>query len=233
MEGAQVVLESTAMEKRIVNPDGLAFFSGQQAPSAAKAVEQLRVAVQGAGVNPTSVLRTTCFLNSLDQLQAARSSISTAFPMAVTNYVQLQRQGLQPLAECEAVGRLEKAPASPVVLLNPPGLEPSPRYSQVAVVSAPKLVISGTQMAFGGQDSDIRLAFERLQKALDQVGATYKDVFYSSTYSMTLPIQEKARTIRFEFFERSRPPASTSLVFEGLPALDGTMAFDVIAAPAK
>ena len=39
----------------------------------------------------------------------------------MTNVVQLQRLGVEPLAECEAIGRLDTAPAVPVVLLNPPG----------------------------------------------------------------------------------------------------------------
>ena len=33
-----------------------------------------------------------------------------------------------------------------------------------------------------------------------------------------------------EFFDKSKPPAGTVLLFEGLPSLDATMAMDVIAA---
>ncbi len=233
MEGAQVVLESIAMEKKLVNPSGLAFFAGQQAKDPQQAVAQLTMAVNAASVKPASVLRATCFLSSLDNVQAARTALGGAFPGAATNYVQLQRLGLEPLAECEAVGRLDTPPASPVVFVNPPRLPQNPNFSQMALVNAPKLVFSGTQMVFRDQDSDLRLAFERLQKALEPLDVTYKNVFWSSVYPLTRPIADKLRVIRFDFFDHSRPPASTFLLFEGLPSLDATAAFEVIAAPAN
>jgi enamine deaminase RidA (YjgF/YER057c/UK114 family) len=230
MESAQVVLESVAVEKKTMNPHGLAFFSGQQAKDVRQAVAQLQTAVSAAGVKPASVLRATCFLSSLDEVQTARAALGGAYPSATANYVQLQRLGLEPLAECEAAGRLETAPASPVVFVNPPGLTTSPNYSQIALVGAAKIVLSGTQMAFRDQEGDIRLAFERLRKALEPLGVTYKDVFWSSVYPLTRPIADSVRSIRFEFFDHAHPPASTLLLFEGLPSLDATVAVDVMAA---
>jgi hypothetical protein len=85
-------------------------------------------------------------------------------------------------------------------------------------------------MAFRDQDTDIRLAFERLKKQLELQKVTYKDVFWSSLYPLTRPVADKTGTIRFEFFDHARPPASTRLLFEGLPSLDASVAFDVIAA---
>jgi enamine deaminase RidA (YjgF/YER057c/UK114 family) len=230
MEGAQVILESIALDKKIVNPSGLAFFSGQQGKDVAQSVAQLQTAVSTAGVKPASVLRVTCFLSSLEMLQAARTAITGAFPAAVTNYVQPQRLALEPLVECEAVGRLEKPPASRVEFLNPAGLTQSPNYTQIVLVNAPTLVFSGIQMAFRDQDNDIRLAFERLRKPLDALSVGYKDVFWSSLYPLTRTVGDKTGTIRFEFLDHARPPASTRLLFEGLPSLDASVAFDVIAA---
>lgn len=229
-EGAQVTIESVAVEKKVVNPQGLAFFSGQQAKSAGPALTQLQTAVEAAGVKPTSVLRVTCFLSSLEDVPAARSAIGSTFPSAVANYVQLQRLALEPLAECEAIGRLETAPAQSVQLLNPAGLNQSPNYSQIALVKSPKVVFTGTQMAFGDQEGDFRLAFGRLGKVLEAAGVVYKDVFWSSLYPLTRPVSQKAGTIRFEFYDHARPPASTMLLFEGLPSLDATYAVEVIAA---
>ncbi len=85
-------------------------------------------------------------------------------------------------------------------------------------------------MAFGEQDADIRLAFERLKKELEMQGGAYKDVFWSGIYPLTRPVAQKAGAIRFEFYDRTRPPAGTLLLFEGLPSLDATAAMDVIAA---
>ncbi|HLW75654.1 MAG TPA: Rid family hydrolase, partial [Bryobacteraceae bacterium] len=169
MEGAQVVLESIAAEKgekKSVNPNGLAFFSGQQAKDLKQSLSQLRSAVDSAGLKPAAVLRATCYLNDLDTSTGAKIAIATAFPAAAVDFVQQQRLALDAVAECEAVARLDKPPASPVQFLNPPALARNPNYSQIVLVNAPRIVFSGTQMAFGEADQDVRLSFERLRKAL-------------------------------------------------------------------
>lgn len=204
MEGAQVVIESTAVDKKAVNPHGLAFYS-------AIPVTQLRQ-------TPGAVLA-TCFLNSLDDLANVKAATASAFSGAVVNFVQSQRLGFEPSDVCEAVAKLDAEPAQPVVLQN-----------GVAQVNTSKIVLTGTQMAFRSSDADLRLAFERLGKMMEVQGVTYKDVFWSSTYPLTRPVEEKVRTVQQEFYDRSRPPAGTMLLFEGLPSLDATMAVEVIAA---
>lgn len=230
MDGAQVVIESIGVERRAVNPSGLAFFSGQQTKEARLSIAQLESAVKSAHVKPADVLRATCFLSSLEELSTARTALSAAFPEAALNFVQLQRDALQPLAECEAIGRLSSAPAAAVELVNPPQLTVNPNYSQIALVNAPKIVLTGTQMAFGEQEADVRLAFERLGKALDPLGVSYKDVFWSSTYPLTRTVTDRVRAIRFQFLDQAHPPASTLIAFEGLPSLDARVAIEVVAA---
>ena len=44
-----------------------------------------------------------------------------------------------------------------------------------------------------------------------------------------LRMTDQIRTVRGEFYDKSRPPASTMLGFEGLPSLDASLAVDVIA----
>jgi len=230
LDNAQVVIESIAVDKKTINPNGLAFFSGQQSKDVRQSVAQLQLAVSAAGLNPPDVLRATCFLSSLDDLSQARDAMAGAFPALRVDFVQLQRLGLEPLAECEAVARLEKAPSLPVAFLNPQGLTQNPNYSQIALVNSPKIVFSGTQMVFGEQDSDIKLGFERLQRDIEPLGVAYKDVFWSSTYPLTRPMADKVRALRFSYFDRAHPPASTLLLFEGLPSLDATVAMEVMAA---
>ena len=230
LEGAQVVIESIAADKRTVNPNGLAFFSGQQAKDVRQSLTQLQTAVKVAGVQPGDVLRATCFLSSLDEVPTARNAMALAFPDAAADFVQLQRGALEPLAECEAVGRLEAPPSAAVSLANPSPLAVNPNYSQIALVNAPKIVLSGTQMAFGEQEADIRLAFERLKKAIEPLGVSYQDVFWSSTYPLTRPVADQVRAVRFHYLDHSHPPASTFLLFEGLPSLDASVAIEVMAA---
>lgn len=227
LEGAQIVLESTALDKKKVNPAGLAFISGQQADSYAKSVANLKAAVQSLGLSDADILRSTCFVNSWDNTQADRQAnpIPGGSPLAV----QMRRELAPTVAECEAVARLKTAAPAPVELRNPDGLSKSPNYSQIAVVTAPRIVLTGLQMAFHTEESDAKLAFERLGKTLEAQKVSYKDVFFTSTYALSTRSMELVRGTRFGFLDKSRPPASTLLPFEGLPSLDASFGIDVIA----
>jgi enamine deaminase RidA (YjgF/YER057c/UK114 family) len=241
LEGAQVVIESVAVARREQHPHGVGWFSGQQVagenpldpvlPLAQKAVANLSSAVRASGAESKDVLRVTCFLSSLAGVNDVRSLVQREFPAAVANHVQVQRAPSRAVAECEAVTRNQAKPSESVVFLNPEGLPKSANYSQVVLVAAPRVVLSGTQMAFRFQESDARLAFERLAKALEDGNTSPKDVVFASAYPLSPSIAELIRKVRFEFFDKSRPPASTMLPFEGLPSMDASFAIDVVAVP--
>jgi enamine deaminase RidA (YjgF/YER057c/UK114 family) len=239
LEGAQVVIESTAVAKKEMNPLGLVFVSGQAgssdapmlkvAPLAEKTVADLKTALRGAGSDSADVLRVTCLCSSLEDHAAVRDVVEPTFRHAALDLVQLQRSPIHGVVECEAVAKLTRKIAAPVQFENPPGLPASPNFSQIALVSAPKLVLTGTQVSYGYQDSDARRAFERLSKALDQGGSSAKDVVMAHLYPLSSSIAEQVRRVRFDFFDKSRPPAATMQPFEGLPAVDAGFAVDVVA----
>jgi len=243
LEGAQVVIEATVVGKKEVNPNGLVFIAGQQAsapnplqpvlPLAEKSLAALRTAVKGAGLQAEDVVRGTCFLSSLDEFGKVRSVVESEFRGAAWNFVQIQRAPPNSLVECEAVARSRVKIDKPLEFLNPEGLEKSPNYSQIALVGAQRLAITGTQVAFGGQDADVRLAFGRLQKELAQVGASVKEIAWSSIYPLSSAMADEVRKIRFEFYDPARPPACTLLPFEGLPSLDASFAVDAIAVASR
>ena len=137
------------MDKKSVNPNGVAFVSGQAAPNVAKSIELLRSALHGGGMEAEDALRVTCFVSSFEEQQNAQGLMKENFPTAALNYVQMQREPVMPAAECEAVARVRAAAPEPISFLNPPALDKSPHYSQIALVTSPKLVITGTQLAFG------------------------------------------------------------------------------------
>ena len=224
LEGAQVILEAIALERKPVNPSGLALISGQ--PSTLKdPVGPLVSIVEKMSLPAADVRRVTCFLNSLDGLSDLRTKVAGAFPKAVANYVQLQRAATDDFAECEAVAALSQKPERPFVFLSPaPG-----RYSQAVLLGPVKVALTGTQLAFHPQEADVRLAFERLGKALDSVKATYDNVVFTRVYPLTRGVMERVRKIRFEFLKPDAPPASTMVLFEGLPSLDASFGIDVVA----
>ncbi len=239
LEGAQVVLESISVAKKPVNPKGLAFISGQPAsddkplqpiaPLAGKSLAELRTALRAASLGDDDVLRVTCFLTSFDGLDSIRPKFREAFPKAAINYVQTQRAATRTVSECEAVARAKADVVESARFVNPEGLPKSPNYSQIALVAAARLAFTGTQLAFGSEDKDVRLAFQRLSKSLEEVKVSIPAVVMSSIYPMTNGIAEKVRNIRFEFYDKSRPPASTMLLFEGLQSQDASFGVDVIA----
>ncbi|MGE5570930.1 MAG: hypothetical protein ACM3S5_17995 [Rhodospirillales bacterium] len=239
LDGAQVVLESTALNRKPVNPHGLAFISGQGAsvdkplqplaPLFEQSLARMRAALQAAGLESADALCVTCYLSSLDELAAIRQRAHAEFPKAALNFVQRTREPFQSLVECEAVARLRRRPAEPLVFVNPPELAGSADQSQIALVGARRLALTGTQLAFGFNDDDARLAFQRLGKSLEQKGASYDHVAVARIYPLSSSIADLVRKIRPEFCGRDRQPAGTMVAFQGLPSLDASFALDVIA----
>ena len=218
LDGAQVVLESISVEKKTVNPNGIAFISGQAA-TVSDPVGPLQTAM--AGLEPRAI---TCFMNMLDKAADVRSKIATAFPKAVANFVQLRRDTLGDFVECEAVAAVEAPVKNPVEYRN----AKENRHSDAVIVGPGKIVISGTQLAFGSGEEDVRLAFGRLEKAITPAGGKLSDVVLARLYPLTSAAAEATRKVRFEFSDAKQPPATTMLVFEGLPSLDAAFGIEVI-----
>jgi enamine deaminase RidA (YjgF/YER057c/UK114 family) len=216
LEGAQVVIEAVSADRKAVNPNGLVFFSATPTGTVADAVAALRSHADSAKIKPASILRITCFLNSLEPAAEARSAIAAAFPSAASNFLQVTRLGLEKMVACEAVGRLESKPPQPIAFAD-----------SAATVNTPKLILTAMQMAFHNEDSDIRLAFDRLRKSLEAVNAKDRTVFFLSAYPLTKSTQDRVQAIGAEFFPRT---AGTSVLFEALPSLDASAAIEVIAA---
>ena len=213
MVGAQVVIEAFTSEKKVVNPSGLAFTS---VSDAREPIARLQSVLNGAGVKAPDVLRVTCFLSSLDDAPAARSAAASAFPAAAANFVQMQRLGLEPQMQCESIARLASPPSAPQTVQN-----------GVALVNASKLVITATQLVFRDQDSDFRLAYQRLAKSLGTLGAQMKNVLWTGSYALTKPNAAKLDSMQREFL--NHPLAGAAVQIEGLPSTDAAAAIELIA----
>ena len=236
MEGAQVQLEAVVQEKRVVNPKGLAFISGQDSTGTEpmevlmrQSGERLKQAVEAASTGPEEMLRVACFVTSLEGYSTMRESMARMFPNAQLTIVQTQRLAAKQVAECEGTARLRKAPTAEVVLLNPEGLPASKNYSQVALVVASRLIFAGDQLAFRYQEADARLAFQRLEKTMQAAGASLKNAVMLNTYPLSPQLADLVRKVRFEFLDQARPPAATMLPFEGLPSMDASFGLEAVA----
>jgi enamine deaminase RidA (YjgF/YER057c/UK114 family) len=213
MEEAQVELEATFLDRKVVNPDGVAFLTAERAPMIREAVDRLKQASEGATMQAV-----TCYLSSLDGAEAARSAVAGVFPQAAMNLVEAQRAPREPFASCEGVARVETGNAAKST-------------TRAAIVTTPKVVFSGMQMAFGKQDDDVKLAFDRLNRALQSANASAK-VVAAHFYASQPDILSKLTGLGQELFHQGSL-ASAPLEIDGLPSLDASFGMDAIAEAAN
>lgn len=237
LENSQVALEAVFEEKRPVNPEGVAFLSGQVSrpaegetglkPAAERSAGLLQAAMDSA--RGAAMMRVSCFITSFEDTVAVRDTIASRFPAVPLTLIQTQRAPRERLVECEGVARLKQAPGAEVEFLNPEGLAKSTAYSQIALVKSSRLVMTSTQLAFRYSEADARLAFSRLQKTLESAKSSLKQAVMMNSYPLSGQMAEMIRKVRFEWLDAARPPASTLLPFEGLPSMDASFAIEVAA----
>lgn len=218
LQGAQVVIESTEMDRKPVNEDGIVFFAAEPAADMAQSVERLKnkLATADPGARAEDVLRVTCFVSTLDQSADAGARLTGSFPKAALNYLQMQREPASPGAECEMVAR-SRPPFRPGAPSTGPG-------SFKSVDAGAKLIITGTQLAFGGEQSDLKLALQRLEKALSASNAHLDDVVMAHIYTTPGSAAVRNGIVQAQF---ANAP-STLLPVEALPSLDASFGLDVI-----
>jgi enamine deaminase RidA (YjgF/YER057c/UK114 family) len=113
--------------------------------------------------------------------------------------------------------------------MNPEGFTAAPGAALIALVASPKVVLTGAQVSFGYEEKDARLAFQRLGKSLEQEGVSLHNVAFAHFYPLAPGIAAQIEKIRGDFFDAAHPPASSMLLFEGLPSMNAGFAIDVVA----
>lgn len=238
-QNARVQIEAVTTAKQSANPNGIAFVSGQPAsleqpvarvaPLIEKSLSALRTAHQAIKAQPADVLRATCFVSSLDDVAEVKQMMRREFPQAALSVIQLQQTADRSLVECETVTRLQTPVKEGLRFLNPPGLAASPNYSHLALIGARRLFFSELVVAASAREADAVYAFARLEQALTGAGSSIKQVAMSQLYPITQAGSELVRKVRFDFYDKAHPPASTLLIFEGLPIASASFAVAVIA----
>lgn len=230
LAGAQVVLEAVSNGRRDSNAGGIAFLPGQAAfsenpldpvaPLLDGSLANLRAAVQETGAAPADALRVTCFLSSLDGVEALRRRVESDYPRAALDILQPQRAPQRAEAACEAVVGLRE---------NRGSESPKPGAPPAVILITPHVVLSGTQVSFGYREEDARLALDRLGKALEPLGVSLKDVVLARFYPLSRRIEEEVRREFLVFFPQPNPPAANFTQFEALSSSDAGFAVDVVA----
>ncbi|QIS18848.1 RidA family protein [Nocardia terpenica] len=125
-------------------------------------------------------------------------------------------------------------------LINPAGMPETNGYSHVAAIPAgSRLVWTSGQVPIDadgtvaqGWESQTRLAFRNIGKALEGAGATWADVFKLTYYVVDTSALTIVRTVRDEFIDTGRPPTSTLVQVAGLFRPDVLIEIEAVAAVA-
>jgi enamine deaminase RidA (YjgF/YER057c/UK114 family) len=203
------------------NPNGLVFISGQGAtatkvmpnvvPLATEAFDNIGKALKGVQLEGSDVLAVTCFMSSIQDVEAIKEMAARRYPEAVINNVQIPLGYGRALAECEALARAKQ----PVAFVYPEGLSKSPNFTQVTGISTKKMIWSGLTVSKGCGDTAVKKMFQSLETTLSKNGASIKNVAFSYLYPNSVDGTDLTRSVRFDFYNKAQAPASTLVPFAG------------------
>jgi enamine deaminase RidA (YjgF/YER057c/UK114 family) len=214
---AQVVIEAVVSTKRTLNPNGLAFLSGQTGKSLGEALEHLRESAREADIGADQVLSCTCFAPSVDSADSSRTAVQAIFPKTAVNVVQALRDPINNATMCQGVAQLEHPPKDSTLVWI--------KNAHVSLVNSPKLVFTGLQLSFGNYLDDAREAFTRLQHLASVLRASEAPVQVNA-FSLDLTAASALRK------STSFPPSVfTVQTVEGLPSVDASAGIEAILAP--
>jgi enamine deaminase RidA (YjgF/YER057c/UK114 family) len=188
--------------------------------------------LEGAQVQLEATLQQTRPINPGGVRFAAFEAESSAAALA-----ELKQAGELLQATCYVPSVEGRAPAEGAVWIQPQRLpnqtttwcEGAVRLAAPAV-PAQALVFTSAQLAFSYSEDDARLAYERLEKTLKSANSTLKNAVFLSFYPLSSQLAELARRTGTPYLDPSREPAGVrKIVFEGLPAMDGSFAIEAVA----
>jgi enamine deaminase RidA (YjgF/YER057c/UK114 family) len=219
-DAAQVVIEAVIAEKRVLNPDGLAFLAGQTGPTLDASLGELTQSLKAASLSPSAVVSLTCFSDNLGDYRQHLSQASSIFSNASINLVQSQRQPGGPRTTCEAVARSQEREASsaPISILGPARVTLIPGRS--------RLVFTGLQLAFGGYLDDANSALKNLRRFSEAASGNFGQIASLDVYSLSGEATSALRKTASKF----DVPGSTITIqqIEGLPSLDAAFGMEAI-----
>ena len=155
---AQVIIEAVVATRKIVNPNGLAFLTGQTGASFGEALQRLKDSVNAVPVAADRVLTCTCFTSRIADFASTRAAIHAAFPNTAINIVQALREPPNDDGMCEAVAQLTQPPAQGSVVWL--------KNARATLVNSHRLIFTGLQLTFGNYLADAHEAFARLSVPL-------------------------------------------------------------------
>lgn len=236
LEGAKIVLEAVTGGGN--NPQGMVHISGQGAsrnehmtriqPIVEETYKNLDTALAAAAVTPADVMQITCYLSTYTDLPGIQALTEKRYPSSVNSYLLVPVPATRGFVECEATARATKI----IGYINPEGLSKSPNFTHVVGLHSPRIAWSGLIEAKNCSKQGITEMFQRLDASMKKLGAAVDQTAMSYLYPNSEEGTKLTRDIRFDFYRRSHPPASTLITFAGVGDKNACTAVEV-SAPAK
>jgi enamine deaminase RidA (YjgF/YER057c/UK114 family) len=148
--------------------------------------------------------------------------IAAKYPQAAIALVQPRREHVSSTVACEGIAKLA-APVNRVAFVK------DGETIIGAAVSAPTVALTGTLVAYGYEDRNARVAFDRMNKVLEPVKASWKSVVEVRFYPLAASIVKQIGRVRVDFLDRDNTPAISMVPIEGLPSIDASFAMDAVA----
>jgi enamine deaminase RidA (YjgF/YER057c/UK114 family) len=123
---------------------------------------------------------------------------------------------------------------SPSTLPEPPGYSHivSARPARVVWISGQVAMnADGTAAAPGDWEAQTRLAFENVGRALEAAGAAWPDVAKLTYFVVDVAALQTIRSVRDEFVDAERPPASSLVQVAALFRPDLLIEIEAVACP--
>lgn len=139
----------------------------------------------------------SCFAAELQKPAEISSAMAARFPGAALNLVQMQRGGAGTSMKCEGIARGG---------------------------AASKLAFTGTRLAIGGEEDDIKQSFTRLYRDLREAGVDPAAIISTHIYPISPAVGVMVRGLL------DIPGVMNVIPFEGLASLDASLAVETVAA---
>lgn len=218
---------------------GVAYLSGVPATgglttsAVAQSLSALSRTLAQLKLSPANVVQVKVFLAPASSAEEVLREIKKHFPGRLTPPVVFVEWLASAPVEIEWVAQLPPGdkPGEGLQYYTPPGVRPSPAFSRVALVRAPRQIfISGLsprgEGTIGAQTRDV---FRQLQRILGETGSDMGHLAKATYYVSEDNAAHALDKVRPEFLDPQRPPAASKIMVHGVGQPRRTLTIDMIA----
>lgn len=199
-------------------------------------MKQLMFVLQMLGAGPENVVQTKAFLNPATEAVFAAESIQSFFkegdrpPVVMVEWTSSSYP-----TEIEMIAAIpeRKMEKTVVEYMTPPGDNPSPVYSKMAVVKGGKMIYVGEMVgdADVAPDVEVKTLFDRLKQAVEAAGGDFKHLVKATYYVSDADVSKELNNLRPKIYDPKKPPTASKVSLKNIGVPKRGMLIDMIAVP--